>query len=105
LSEDPEAAVAAGALGALLRERRTHRYRTWLETRHLYPKEWQQAAAGGDFVVYLTPAELEALSSELVNTIVGWFHERLEDPSKRPPGAAPVEVLMITYPITPPAAG
>jgi hypothetical protein len=32
-----------------------------------------------------------------------WFEGRVDDPARRPPGAVPVETLLFTFPIDPPA--
>lgn len=102
--DDPEAAIAAGALMRLLRERQFGRYRTWLETRTTYPRQWQDAADSSQYVLYLTAAELEQLSQELSALLVPRCLERISDPSKRPPGAVPVEMLLFSYPISFPPA-
>jgi DNA-binding transcriptional ArsR family regulator len=102
--EDPETEVAATALAGLLRERRLERYRTWLETRASYPREWRQAANEGDYLFWLTPDELDELNRELVEMLIARGSERLTDASSRPAGALPVELLLLAYPITPPPA-
>jgi DNA-binding transcriptional ArsR family regulator len=102
---DPASAVAARTVGRLLTERWLGRYQAWLDTRSSYPLEWRQAV---DFtwVFYLTAAEPRQLSEELT----AWFQERtrarfgerLTDPAKRPPGSLPVEMLVFSYPMSPP---
>jgi DNA-binding transcriptional ArsR family regulator len=104
--DDPEAEIAAGALMRLLRERQFGRYRTWLETKATYPRQWQDAADSSQYMLYLTAAELEQLSQELSALLVPRCLERIADPSKRPPGSVPVEMLLLSYPISfPPADG
>jgi DNA-binding transcriptional ArsR family regulator len=103
---DPESAVAAREVGRLLRERWLGRYQTWLDTRSSYPVEWRQAV-DFNWVFYLTAAELKQLNEELT----AWFRdkaqttfgERLTDQAKRPPGALPVEMLVLSYPMRPPS--
>lgn len=102
-SDDPEVELAAGALSRLLRERQLARYQTWHETRSSYPKEWREAAHDGEYLFYLTLDELRALDRELTELLLPRFRERLTDPSARPKGAVPVEVLLFAYPIAPPA--
>ena len=97
--DDPEAAIAAGALMWLLRERQFDRYRTWLETRTTYPRQWQDAAGSSQYALYLTAAELEQLSQELSALLVPRCLERIADPSQRPPGSVPVAMLLLSYPI------
>lgn len=102
---DPESAVAAREVGRLLRERWLGRYQTWVDTRSSYPEQWRQAV-DFNWVFYLTAAELKQLNEELT----AWFKdktrtfgERLADGAKRPPGALPVEMLVLSYPMRPPA--
>jgi DNA-binding transcriptional ArsR family regulator len=102
--DDPEAEIAAGALMRLLRERQFGRYRTWLETKATYPRQWQDAADSSQYMLYLTAGELEQLSQELTALLVPRFLERITDPSRRPPGSVPVEMLLLSYPIGLPPA-
>jgi DNA-binding transcriptional ArsR family regulator len=104
---DREAEIAAGAALRLFRERDLARYQRWLETKASYPLEWRKAAVDSQFLFYLTLEELERLNGELGDLLMRWFrHEgRLEDPAKRPPGSVPVEMLLFSWPLEPPAAG
>jgi len=102
--DDPEAEIAASALSRVLRERQLARYQTWLQTKAAYPRRWREAANESEWGAYLTAEELEQLNDELVAMLRSRFHERLADPSKRPPGAALVEMLIFSYPVSPPAA-
>jgi hypothetical protein len=49
----------------------------------------------------VTAEELKQLNQEL-HAVLRRFWERLDDPAKRPPGALPVETLLLSYPIEPP---
>lgn len=102
---DPQARVAASALSRLLQERHLARLQTWLETRSLYPPQWQEAAGQNESVIYLTAAELEELEEELVAILLPRYRERLTDPSLRPQGSLPVEILTFSYPIRFPDEG
>lgn len=99
--DDPAAELAASALGRLIRDRMLARYRTWLETRSVYPRAWQQAAVDAEHLVWATPEELQALQEDLAAVVLPRFRDRLTDPSARPPGALPVELLLLGYPIRP----
>ena len=103
--DDADAELAAVALVRLLRERQLARYRAWLETRSTYPKRWRDAAGDSEHVLYLTVEELEALNEELTALLLPRFRERLTDPTTRPEGAVPVELLLFSYPIAPPPPG
>jgi DNA-binding transcriptional ArsR family regulator len=100
--DDPETALAAGALAGMVRDRQLKRYAAWRETRSAYPQEWQSAANDSDFVAYMTPAELRELNDEISDLLLTRFQDRLADPAKRPAGALPVEMLYMSYPITTP---
>jgi DNA-binding transcriptional ArsR family regulator len=102
--DDPETEIAASALVRLFRERQLDRYRTWLETQTSYPRRWREAADDSEFVFYLTVEELEQLNEELLAFLLPRCRERLTDPSLRPPGSVPVEMLVFSYPMNLPPA-
>lgn len=97
--DDPETEIAAAGLSRLLRERQLGRYQAWLNTRASYPREWREAADDSEFAFYLTPAELSQLNEEVMAVLQYRFMERLTDRSKRPPGSALVELLVLSYPV------
>jgi DNA-binding transcriptional ArsR family regulator len=104
--DQPEAELARTAVAHMFRERQLDRYRTWLEAKASYPAQWRRAAFDSDYILYLTPEELEQLKQELHAGLWEKMHERLTDPSKRPPGSLPVEVQLFSYPISyPPEHG
>lgn len=103
-SDDAETEVAVAALTRLFRERQLSRYQAWVETRAMYPRRWRAAVGESQHVFWVTVDELEALGEELAALLVPRFRERLTDPSTRPEGALPVELLMFSYPIAPPPA-
>jgi len=100
---DRETEIALTALARLLRQHFLERYHNWIATRAAFPRAWRDAAGESEYAIYLTSDELEQLSGELAAVLRQRFHERLTDPSARPPGALPVEVLVLAYPIDPPA--
>jgi DNA-binding transcriptional ArsR family regulator len=97
--DDPEAQLASGVLLRLVRERQLGRYQAWLNTRSSYPREWQDAAGDSQLLFYVTAEELLQLNRELSALLLPRFRERLTDPSTRPPGAVPVEMLVVSYPV------
>ena len=100
---DPEAELAADVLAGMILERQRDRHRTWQDTKAAYPSEWRKAAGESDVVVYLTAEELKQLRDQLSELLRPFVHERDADPSKRPPGSVPVEMVMLSYPLSPPA--
>jgi len=103
--DQPEAELAGTVVARMFRERQLDRYRTWLETKGSYPARWRSAALDGEYLFYLTVEELERLNDQLSAELYQRMHERLADPSKRPPGSLPVELLMFSYPIAVPDSG
>ncbi|HEY2130307.1 MAG TPA: helix-turn-helix domain-containing protein [Streptosporangiaceae bacterium] len=101
---DPETEIAAAALGRLVTDRQIARYQAWTRSSASYPWEWRKAAGSNEWVLFLTPSELRQLNDELAEVIIPRFRERFTDPSKRPPGALPVEYLLFSYPVAVPGA-
>jgi DNA-binding transcriptional ArsR family regulator len=97
-SGDMEARIASDAAVRLFRERQFARYRTWRETKAAWPQEWQDAANDSEYTFYATPEELGQLSQDLHGQLLR-FWERNADPAKRPPGALPVETLLLSFPV------
>jgi DNA-binding transcriptional ArsR family regulator len=98
-ADDPEAELASGVLLRLVRERQLGRYQTWLDTKSSYPRRWREAADDSEYLFYLTPEELKQLNEELFTLLMPRSRERLIDPSQRPPGAVPVEMLIMSFPV------
>jgi DNA-binding transcriptional ArsR family regulator len=98
--DDPETNVAAGELARMLRARQLDRYRAWLEAKGSYSREWRDAAENSEFIMWMTAEELTEFNRDLVEMLVPRFRERQTDPSARPPGALPVELLLFSYPFT-----
>jgi DNA-binding transcriptional ArsR family regulator len=102
--DDPETELAASTLVRMMRDRQLDRYRTWRETKTSYPLQWQKAADDSEFVLFLTAAELKQLGDELSELLLSRFRDRLANPSLRPAGSLPVELLVMSYPISLPGA-
>ena len=104
VAHDPEAQVAGDAVLRLSRERAFARYQRWRETKAAHPWPWQEAADDSQYLTYLTADELTQVKREL-HAVLERFWDRLEDPTRRPPGALPVETLLLSHPIEPPPDG
>jgi DNA-binding transcriptional ArsR family regulator len=99
---DPAAQLAGNAVARLFRERQMERYRAWQDSKQSYPSAWRRAADETQSIFYLTAPELTTLNQELRDILLHRFPERLTDPSLRPAGAVPVELMLLTYPIETP---
>jgi predicted ArsR family transcriptional regulator len=99
VQDDPEAEIAWAALERLLRDRQLGRYREWLEGRSAYSRAWQEAAFHSHRVAWLTPQELSDAAEQITALLLDLFPERRGDPTARPAGALPVELLSIGFPI------
>jgi DNA-binding MarR family transcriptional regulator len=103
--EDAETGLAAAALLRMVRERQLERYWTWLQSMASYPRRWREAADDSAYILFLTVEELEQLKQDFSAMLMPLFLERMADPSKRPAGSVPVELLLFSYPTALPAAG
>jgi DNA-binding transcriptional ArsR family regulator len=93
---DPEADLAATAMTRMLLEHYIAEMRDWWQRFPLYPPAWRTAAGFTDMVLFVTPDELTELRAEL-DPLLYRYMNRLEDPSRRPPGARPVRTLIMSY--------
>ncbi len=94
-----EEAAAAEALERLVVGHYLEILGTWVATRAQEPAEWQEAAALGDTLLYLTPAELAGLRDAL-QALADPYIERIATPSARPEGARPIVFLQLAFPQT-----
>ena len=95
--DSEQAQVAANALGQVWQERWFARIREAFANRHWAP-EWEEAAGSSQTLTFLTPDELRGMREEIGAIISRHLDERRVDPSKRPPGALPVEIVSFAYP-------
>jgi predicted ArsR family transcriptional regulator len=96
--DDPELRLAAKGLDRMLRERYFARLQAFYDARSDYPAEWQATTGGSEFILHVTPEELQAVDRE-VTAIFDRYRGRASNPDLRPPGSLPVEVLLFAYPI------
>ncbi|MER6477041.1 helix-turn-helix domain-containing protein [Streptomyces filamentosus] len=95
-SEDPAVAQATDALSVAAAELYFTRFARTLTGRGEVPKEWREAEAFGDDLVYLTPGELTSLK-ERIGELLRPYEDRQGDPALRPEGARPVSFLQIAF--------
>jgi predicted ArsR family transcriptional regulator len=97
VARDPELAAASQLLETIVAERYFERLLRWLEQRGDDPHEWQEAAAFGDTMLYLTAPELAELGRELA-ALAEQYLERTAHPELRPEGARLVTFLRLAFP-------
>jgi DNA-binding transcriptional ArsR family regulator len=98
--EDPETALAAGALARVVTERWLDNARVGMERRHALPEEWRRVTGTDQFTLYVTPDEMKQFNDELL-AMFDRFRERIADPAKRPEGSRPIELVSFYYPVEP----
>jgi Helix-turn-helix domain len=95
--DSEQARVAAGALEQVWQDRWIARVRDAFATRAWSP-EWEDASGSSQILTFLTPAELRSVRDEINAILTRYVDERRLNPSKRPPGALPVEIVNFGYP-------
>jgi DNA-binding transcriptional ArsR family regulator len=98
VTEDPEMSVAAKSLERMVFDRAMSRLSDYISTKSNYPKAWQEASESVESLLWVTPAELEEVTKDVLG-ILNRFIDRNADPSLRTEDSLPVEALMFTYPI------
>jgi predicted transcriptional regulator len=96
-----ESKLAIEAVGLVWLNRWLDRLRDRLIRAVNHPPKWQAAAIASQWTLYLTAQEASDLDQALREPLKA-FDDRLEDPSARPPGSLPYEVLLFGYPLIDP---
>jgi DNA-binding transcriptional ArsR family regulator len=104
LSGEPEVSTAAEELTRMWVDRLLAQLRRWLDERHTFPREWQEAGAIGSNLLYLTPDELVDLHRRF-HAAAEPYLDRTFDPPQRPEGSLPVNVLFFGFPRRSPPSG
>jgi predicted ArsR family transcriptional regulator len=82
----PEQRRAADALSEVAMGRALDRLSEARRREPEEPKEWQEAAGGSEYAVWVTAEELQQMNADIVAVLRRHF-ARLEDASQRPPGS------------------
>ncbi len=98
--EDPQAAAAAQEVADFWLDTILTRARSSLSRRDSWPAEWRRNDLLGqsEDVIYVTPEEAAELGAE-IRQIGRRFDDRLDHPERRPPGAMPIELICLGYPL------
>lgn len=98
VTDDPEMSIAAKSLERMVFDRAMGRLSNFYNAKQRFSKEWQEAAESAETILWVTPAELKEVTTEVLS-IFQRFHERIGDPSRRTEDSLPVEVLLFSYPV------
>jgi hypothetical protein len=96
--DDPRTAAAAGVLNHFWVNTTLDRARATLLNESSWPDQLARKLATTQSLRYVTEAEAEQLQADLV-AVVDRYRERNDDPAARPPGAMPIEFLLMAYPL------
>jgi hypothetical protein len=96
--DNPQAAIAADALGSVYFERWVERARRVFGSRDRLPG-WENATQMNRSAVFLTAEETAQVAREF-QEIINRYRGRERDPSQRPAGGMPVEVAFFSSPLT-----
>ena len=98
--DDPSAAMAADELGQYWLDVILDRARSNLSRDRTWPAEWQHNLLLGqnEHILYVTPQEAAELGMEFFR-LFRRYEDREDHPERRPPGAMPIESLMLSYPL------
>jgi helix-turn-helix protein len=96
--DDPQAAIAADALGSVYFERWVERARRVFGSRDRLPG-WENATQMNRSAVFLTAEETAQVAREF-QEIINRYRGRERDLAQRPPGGMPVEVAFFSSPLT-----
>lgn len=96
--DDPRTAAAAGVLNQFWVNTTLDRARATLLNESSWPGQLAKKLATTQSLRYVTEAEAEQMQADLV-AVVDRHRERNDDPSARPPGALPIEFLLLAYPL------
>jgi len=96
--DNPQAAIAAGALGSVYFERWVERARRVFGSSDRLPG-WEHATTMNRSAVFLTAEEAEQVSREL-QEIINRYRGRERDLSQRPADGLPVDVSFFISPLT-----
>jgi hypothetical protein len=96
--DDPESQIAGDALHRMVREQQIERYRSWLQNKAAFPRRWQDAGDDSAYAFHLTVEELEQLTRDLTAILMPLFKKRMANPSTRPAGSVPVQLLLLSHP-------
>ncbi len=98
LGPSAESEEAGAMLSRVVVERYFESAIEWLERRREEPDEWAESAVISDHILYLTPAELEAINAK-IRALLDPLLERSGEGAARPAGARAVNYIQLGFPL------
>lgn len=99
--EDIEERTVARALSDVVHGEWFENIRRYRAASDRYPADVREISGGSEIVLFATPAEIASVQREIW-AVLAPFKERAADPSLRPPGHTPLEMIVFTHPAEPP---
>jgi hypothetical protein len=96
--DDPRTAAAAGVLNHFWLNTTLNRARDTLLNESSWPGQLAKNLPTTQSLRYVTEAEAAQMQADLI-AVVDRYIERNDDPAARPPGAMPIEFLLMAYPL------
>lgn len=103
-ADDTEQRAVARALGDVIHGQWMENIRRYRAASDLYPAEIREVSGGSEMVLFATPDEVADVQSQIA-AVLAPFRKRNADPALRPAGHIPVEMIVFTHPVLPPAPG
>jgi DNA-binding transcriptional ArsR family regulator len=92
VQDDPETALAAGALARVFHERWFDRARVGMDRRQYLPEEWRRVTGSDQMTLYVTPEEMKQLNDEMLELVLR-YRDRIVDRAQRPEGSRQLELV------------
>ena len=96
--DTPQATAAAGVLNDFWLNTTLDRARATLQNQSSWPSELAEVISSTQSLRYVTVAEAEQMQADML-AVVDRYVDRNDDPSARPPGALPLDFLLLAYPL------
>jgi DNA-binding transcriptional ArsR family regulator len=95
----PEGQTAVDVLEQILAEQTLEGFLDWQQRRKGWPQEWDEPTGIGQSTIWLTAAELTAITAAFEALLMRYISERpIDDLASRPPGSVPVSFTLFTVP-------
>jgi DNA-binding transcriptional ArsR family regulator len=98
VADNPEFVAAADLFRSILLDRHFANATRWLDAKASEPKEWQEASQFNDRMLYLTAAELQELTGQIM-AMLNVYSDRNVNPDLRPADSRLVSYVYLGFPL------